>query len=512
MILERKKIIYLVSICTLLIVGGVYFVEINVRDGDEIEVTKVKNGPPVYLIVFDEMSTEVLLDKDKVIDMKQFPNFKELALEANWYRNATSVSAETQFGVPAILTGRYPPLKDVRMKYENYPINVCTILWKAGYSINAYEPSTTLCNRAAGAKVSYQPRLLARINSYITKKLYSENQGRSQDFFDWVQESSSDANSLNVIHSLLPHFPYQYMSDGDKYTDRDYFYFKSSDVNDVWENEYLAGTAYQQYMWQSKHADLLLGKLIEKLKREGVYEKSVVIVTADHGVTFRKGANRRWPVLDDENNWVDKSAVMDLVKVPLLIKMPGKTEGRVIDKKVSSVDVLPTLINFLGVDVNIDFDGRDLMTEKAEEGLYTLLGRTHFNRDELKKRKHDLSILDEEYNSQKIKARHDIGRSWAVKTVWDDVIGRRIGGLTSFDVDISVDMSEAPMITGEIKGVEDKRALVLGIALNGKIEAVTYTYDKDEKRQYVGMLQDKVISSESDVEVIALDWVDEKND
>ena len=494
----KKQVIAYLLVISILIVGGLYFFRVG-----------GKSRSPVYLIVLDEMSTEVLLDEDKGLNEDQFPNFKKLSLDADWYRNATSVAVETQFGVPAILTGRYPPLKDVRMTYDNYPVNICTILWKVGYTVNAYESSTTLCDRSAGAKVSYQPRLLAKINSYIENRFSDKNRERPEDFLDWVSESDGSANNFNVIHSTLPHFPYQYTSSGEKYADSDYFDFKTSDVNGVWENEQLAATAYQQYFWQSKYVDLLLGELIKKLKSEGSYEEAVIIVTADHGATYRLGANRRWPILNDQNTWDNKSAVIDMVKVPLFVKMPGKTGGRVINERVSTVDILPTLLNYLNVNSNVDFDGRDLLTESTENnGLYVLLGRTHFNRNELTKREHDLDILDEEYDPQEIKSRHDVGRSWMVRTTRDDVIGKKVDELTVLDVDVEVNVSEVPMITGKVNGIEDERNLALGVVVNGIVEVVTYTYDKDEEKKFIGMLQEGAVGSEDDVEVIVLDWVE----
>jgi len=62
---------------------------------------------PVVWLVFDELPTASLLDGHGRIDAGLFPNFAELAGDATWYRNNTTVGTVTQNAVPAIMTGRY---------------------------------------------------------------------------------------------------------------------------------------------------------------------------------------------------------------------------------------------------------------------------------------------------------------------------------------------------------------------------------------------------------------------
>ena len=75
--------------------------------------------------------------------------------------------------------------------------------------------------------------------------------------------------------------------------------------------------------------DTEVGALLEGLRTRGLLEDALVIITSDHGEAF--GAHS----LVEHS----KDVYEDLVKVPLLVKAPGQTAGRVATERASSVDV-----------------------------------------------------------------------------------------------------------------------------------------------------------------------------
>ncbi len=74
-----------------------------------------------------------------------------------------------------------------------------------------------------------------------------------------------------------------------------------------------------------------------------------MVVTADHGVSFRAGQPRR---LATHENFPD------IASVPMFVKAPGQAEGRVDDSPVRTIDVLPTIADLLELRSGWDFDGR----------------------------------------------------------------------------------------------------------------------------------------------------------
>ena len=90
-------------------------------------------------------------------------------------------------------------------------------------------------------------------------------------------------------------------------------------------------------------ADKWIGKLLDTLVREGLWEDTMVIVTSDHGQPMGNGEHghgimrkcRPWPY-------------EELVHVPLMIRMPGCERGKRVSSFVQNADILPTIFDALG--------------------------------------------------------------------------------------------------------------------------------------------------------------------
>ena len=98
--------------------------------------------------------------------------------------------------------------------------------------------------------------------------------------------------------------------------------------------------------------DRKIGKLIAHLKAEGLYDRSLIIITADHGVSHLRSDFRR-PISP-----TDYTEIMCL---PLFVKVPHQRQGAVIDRNVDSVDILPTIAGVLGIDLPWPVDGQSAL-------------------------------------------------------------------------------------------------------------------------------------------------------
>ena len=121
-----------------------------------------------------------------------------------------------------------------------------------------------------------------------------------------------------------------------------------------------ADTLHQRHLAQVGFADRLVGDLIARLRETGAYDKSLVIVTADHGASYREGRHRRQPRPQQQN-------VSDIIQVPLLIKLPGQRSGEVVDRIVETVDIFPTILDVLGAKASLRLDGHSLVGNQASE-------------------------------------------------------------------------------------------------------------------------------------------------
>jgi arylsulfatase A-like enzyme/uncharacterized membrane protein YhaH (DUF805 family) len=111
------------------------------------------------------------------------------------------------------------------------------------------------------------------------------------------------------------------------------------------------GLLMDRYDEAIRYVDHHVGAFLDELRRTGRYDKSLVVVTADHGESFTKGyANHGGPMLHEE-----------LIRVPLLVKAPGQTEGRRITELSEQVDLKPTILELAGIRSPHSGDGISLV-------------------------------------------------------------------------------------------------------------------------------------------------------
>lgn len=97
-----------------------------------------------------------------------------------------------------------------------------------------------------------------------------------------------------------------------------------------------------QYDGDVAYNDQEFGRLVAELKKRGVYDEALVIFVADHGEEFQ-----------DHGQWFHGRSVFDeLVRIPLVVKFPkGAHAGRRVAQQVQEVDLLPTILEALGMPV-----------------------------------------------------------------------------------------------------------------------------------------------------------------
>jgi arylsulfatase A-like enzyme len=105
--------------------------------------------------------------------------------------------------------------------------------------------------------------------------------------------------------------------------------------------------------------DNALGGLMRELKARGRFDNALIIVSSDHGESFERG------FLGHGGHALHEA----VIRVPLLIKLPGQSSGRVISQAVSQVDIVPTIQDILGLKPLIATEGRSLKAGLESEAL-----------------------------------------------------------------------------------------------------------------------------------------------
>ncbi len=335
----------------------------------------------VVMIVMDEFPLTSLLDGKGNIDAQLYPNFAKLAETSNWYRNDTTVAPYTEAAVPAILTGQLPkPDQKVPVTAE-HPHNLFTLLGRT-YDLNVHESVTRLCptsmcparNRAVGAHPGVRGMLqdVSTIWSDFADPANRDAPGfgglggedtqavlTANGFVNSLQASARPR--LDFLHVLLPHFPWHYLPTGQDYA------ALPGHTNGLhgqnWANQQVADLSRVRHLLQVQATDTFIGQVVARLRALGVYDDTLLVVTADHGVAFRGGGPIRG---------VTKASVPDIAWTPLFIKTPGQTKGVTDDGATESIDVLPTMAAHLGVHLPWKVDGASLLGSRRTDPTFPL--------------------------------------------------------------------------------------------------------------------------------------------
>jgi hypothetical protein len=379
------------------------------RDPGERAAVAVRRPVPVVLISFDEFPLASLLDRQGRVDARRYPNFAKLAAASTWYRNASGVSGWTPWATPAMLTGRWPAEGHAPV-WTQYPDNLFTML-DGTYEVRAQETVSLLCPpeqcQGAARSVAGKPRNPLRAvlvdSARVLRGIVSPHevtQDPTAAFRDQTVSERGDAASppatfrfgwlgqnqparfqtfvdsleatgrptLHFLHLLLPHAPWRYLPSGAQYR----YPGRNFGINGgLWSREPWPSTlAHQRHLLQLAYTDHLVGAVIERLREQDLWDRALLILTADHGISFRPGQRSR--KFEGPN-------AAELLWVPLFVKLPGQRRGRVDDRNWQHVDLLPTIADVLGVKVPWQVEGvsglgRDLRTQ-TEKRFYDVPGR-----------------------------------------------------------------------------------------------------------------------------------------
>ncbi len=360
--------------------------------------TPIDEPAPVVFIQLDEMPTASIMDVDGTVNERLFPNFARLAREGTWYRNALSNSIATTQSIPAILTGKLGE-KGLSPSSIDHPENLFDLL-SGSYEMHVIEWIADMCPEEVCP--DYAGRAPARFTSLLSdvsvvyghltlpgelreqlpsienawkgflggggvpagsgvgiEGLPVPQHGERVPWVDWVQRLINGIDSdapptLHYAHLEAPHVPWKTNPTGTHYQrPEEYTEVEGVEGDGRWSTDPRpALIGFQRHLFQTGFLDAVLGRLFARLDETGSWDRALVVVVADHGASFVPGEHRRWPYEDNRD---------DLYRVPLFIKYPGQDEGRTVDTPVYGIDILPTIVDALGIDTDWEFDGVSLL-------------------------------------------------------------------------------------------------------------------------------------------------------
>lgn len=342
------------------------------------------------------------------------PNLDALAKESVVWDQFYSNSSYTPPSHASILTGRYVTSHGVLWWDSTLPAAVKNVAELAG---TPKEGGTTGLGYKTGAFVNlenFRSLGLTRGFEHVRSQTWFTGEELNKDFFDWTDATKNDGRPVCAwLHFWDPHRPYAY---------RDYKWLRPNPMKPAQEiesmkepergvyertaaaglrkefifNETLFGKgsigvgrmeshydrtresnalahtvpgepaprmltdADNQFLVDRfdggvKYTDECLGKFIDGLRDRGMLDNTILIITADHGEAFTEHKEMLFghdPHLYDE-----------VTHVPLLIRFPNAQFGgtRVAGALGQSIDLMPTIWDYLGASRNAQFQGKSLL-------------------------------------------------------------------------------------------------------------------------------------------------------
>ncbi len=520
---------------------------------------------PVIFVVFDEFAVTSLMNEKRQIDSTRYPNFKALAEESTWYRNATTMYAYTHRALPTILTGKsQPPDAQLLPFFSDHPENLFTLLSNT-HEVHAWETTTQLCPKETcedsgdeeddnifslcedvtviylhiilpEASTSTLPPVDQNWRSFKAGNVeerpaeFDRNGNRSeqmtlhswiqtQPWAKWTKENRAARFSrfvqsiqprgrpgLYFLHTILPHVPYNYLPSGKLYGTDD---GRLGQVLEHWkDDESLVRLSQQRYLLQVGFVDRLVGELIAHLKTVGLYDRALIVFTADHGVSFQS---------DDHRRSITATNYQDIISIPLFIRIPYQEVGRIDDTNVETIDILPTVADILDIPLPWEPEGVSVLDpgrpEREEKHVYSGANEYTYERS-----------LSAKYDS--LRRRLEFFGAESRETLfiagpYRDLIGSKVSeAMVDSDKPYSVEVEgvgffrnidlQAAFIPAQIKGSVRSKAgrfpVALAIGLNGTIRAVTESYQQKTQNRFSAVVPEWALRPGfNDLEIFTVD-------
>ncbi len=335
------------------------------------EPDTTQSGPPVVFIVVDALRADV-------VDQKLTPNMYAFSKDAVVYRQAWSAASWTRPSVASIMTGRYPFRHRTIHKTDRLPSGLPTLadlLKKAGYVTLAAVTNVNLdpvfgLGRGfdTWAYFSDRPFLQAppsarrlfivevyrlfRLKFFPGARDVKHYYAPGEKIVEQFQRFCSPLAKSQRQFFIYLHF----MEHHDPYFAHPYSGEAVARVETPNPGLDRADELLNLYRQEVKHFDGLFAKLISYLKKGGLYDRALIVVTSDHGEEFA----------DHGGFWHGTTLYQELVRVPLFIRFPnGVGAGSVFDEPVSLTDLMPTTLKVVNAQKQAGLDGQALSPTMA---------------------------------------------------------------------------------------------------------------------------------------------------
>ncbi|MDX1503427.1 MAG: sulfatase, partial [Thermoanaerobaculia bacterium] len=278
------------------------------------------------------------------------PRLDEFAREAVVFERAVGQSSWTRASIASIFTGLWPHTHGAigrRDRLSEEAVTLAEALAAGGYHTVAFATNPNIDERfgfSQGFEEYYHvrrgtdsPRVTARV-------------------LQWLDQWEDDGRPLFLfVHTVDPHDPYtpppefmerfapeskEYLEERAAQRRRDRW---STTEENLWHMNRL-------YDAEVAFNDASFGVFLDELRERALYDDSILAFVSDHGEEFQEHGNFTH----------GKNLFAETLDFPFVIRFPGQREGRRVATPVQHTDLMPTLLDYLGLPIPDAVEGRSL--------------------------------------------------------------------------------------------------------------------------------------------------------
>lgn len=279
-------------------------------------------------------------------DKETTPHLEAFAEEAAVFESAFSTSAWTAPGIVSIFTGYYPPVHAQSGRFSYYDaemVSALRVLSKHGYATFG-EAVQGPSHEDFGFE-----RVTGKLEDFVADRAEDESEA---PFFAWshlrdvhlpysptetnarrfgaTSRSSAGVDAVRN-HKVILRYPEELELD---IAHAGEISFTEEDVQEI----------RALYDAEVADVDARLGRLFEQMRESGLLDRTIVIIAADHGEElFEHG----W--VGHASTGYDGKVYDELIRIPLLIRVPDRSLIGRSSSLVQGVDLMPTLFELLGI-------------------------------------------------------------------------------------------------------------------------------------------------------------------
>ncbi len=324
---KRRRLLIVVLLVTALVAAGI--------------LLRSRRSGPVYdirhivLISIDTCRADYLSCYES--DKSTTPNIDAIAAAGVLFENVISPCPQTLPAHSSMLTGKIPPVHGVHDNtgYKLGPDNttLAEILKTAGYATGA----------AVGA--------------FVLDRQF----GLAQGFDTYHDTFEKPPSGETVVQRLAGDTTVIAIDWLEKHRDQRFFYFLHYyDPHMLYRppEPFATQFADDPYAGEIAYTDDSIGKVVQKLKDLAIYDKTLLIVTADHGEMLGEHGELGHGYFIYQGS----------VHVPMIFKLPGGKASHRVPGIAGIVDIVPTVCSLLRIEAPADIQGIDLSADLSGDG------------------------------------------------------------------------------------------------------------------------------------------------